>query len=45
MLLRESGRLELGIGTQLAARLLVGAAALIFWNRFFFNHRLMTHPA
>ncbi len=38
VLFRASSRLQLGIGTQLAARLLLGALALILWNRFFRHH-------
>ncbi len=35
LMFREASRLELGIGAQLAARLLVGTFALILWNRSF----------
>lgn len=33
VLFRVSSQLNLGIGTQLASRLLIGAAVLILWNR------------
>ncbi len=35
IMFREASSLELGIGAQLAARLLVGTAALLLWNRSF----------